>query len=78
MNYQKQAEQFLQSTNTEIEIKASLDETPPRWIDKQDAVYGRDYGQKFNITLKRGGDKWHFEFWNSIANYEIRKKPTAG
>lgn len=80
-DYEKQAQDFLNATNTVLTISEG-DTKPARWD-----VYGYHY----EVTLRRAipiekyqygdnkinGQSYTFDFWDSYANMGTGKKPTA-
>ena len=71
MDYNKQAENFLKETATNLEITKAKHQTAPIWAD--DGYHGINY----LVTLKRNSETWNFNFWGSINDKERGKEPTA-
>lgn len=68
--YQQQAEDFLKSTDTTIEIKEAEKQTPPAWEEGLNA----NHHIKYIITLKNKRHTYTFDYWGSIADYQKVEK----
>lgn len=64
-DYQKQAEQFLADTKTELEILKAIPQKKPLWHKE-----GEKHGINYSITLKNNKHSYTFDFWGSIADAE--------
>ncbi len=70
--YQRQAAQFLQDSNTECEIHR-LGVVHGFPFDDRD----RNPHVKYHVTLKREGKIYDFPFYDSTRNYQEDRRPTA-
>ncbi len=74
--YNKQAVEFLNKTNTTLEIiKAPFGGNKPLWVKYADKF--EDYGNEYFIRLKNKNGEYRFSFWGSISDRENNKKPNA-
>jgi len=74
--YNEEAKKFLSDFNLILSIREAVPQTKPLWIDtdKKNAIHGKDY----SCSLSSGdGRAYCFHFWDSIANLETGKGPTA-
>lgn len=65
MDYKKQAEDFLQSTATTLEIIEAVPQKSPLWTKKNEK-----HGIHYSITLKNARHSYTFDYWDSIAKKE--------
>lgn len=72
MDYEKQAKDFLEATNTTLEIKKAEFQEAPEW-----ATNG-NYGIKYFVQLKNAKGSFVFPFWDSISNKEKFEHLVAG
>jgi len=75
MDYEKQATDFLESTGTKfsIEFAAPREEECPDWCSGNDHIHG----DKYHVTLEKGGKEFSFNFWNSYQDVKENTQPTA-
>lgn len=67
-NYNKQALDFLESTNTTLEVKEATPQKATSWgKDDKDAHKHINY----TVTLKNDKHSYTFDYWGSIHDYEI-------
>lgn len=67
-DYNKQATDFLASTNTTLKVVESIPQKATSWSkDDKDAHKHINY----TITLKNKNHSYTFDFWGSIHDYEI-------
>lgn len=67
-NYNKQATDFLEATNTTLEVVEAIPQKSPNWgIDNKDIHKHINY----TVTLKNAKHSYTFDFWGSIHDYEI-------
>lgn len=73
--YDKQAKDFLKATGTELIMQQIRPEVAnrPSWATEEKIQHGYEY----RVALVRNGKDYRFSFWDSIANAERNKKPTA-
>lgn len=68
--YEKQAKDFLAKTDTTLTIKRYPDDLAPE-------ANWDNHGHAYKVTLERNGVKRSFDFWDSVRNMRLDKRPTA-
>lgn len=71
MEYLKQAHDFLEATNSTLDIKRV-----PSYMEKK-PLWDGTHGLQYVVKLSRNGKEYRFDFWDSYKNMEDRKKPNA-
>lgn len=69
--YDKLAKKFLQDNNVKLTIKKADIQEPARWANNGVSGY------KYDVTMTTGRGAYYFPFWDSIANRQDGKTPTA-
>lgn len=65
MDYQKQAQDFLNLTSSTLEVKLADDQSAPLWCKP-----GDKHGKRYAVALANSRGTYAFDFWDSIANAE--------
>lgn len=68
--YNEQAKKWLDDNSVKLKIELAPVQQPAPWSDRQS-------GYKYNVTMTSSRGAYHFPFWDSIANREEHKRPTA-
>lgn len=64
--YTEKALDFLERTNTTLEVSVAVPQTSPLWTKK-----GEKHGIKYSVTLKNKNHTYVFDFWGSIRDAEL-------
>jgi len=75
MNYQKKANNFLAKNKLALEIKKAIPQTSPLWDEENGSSHGITYA--VILYNRKTDESYVFHFWDSIANQDAGKKPTA-
>lgn len=67
-NYNKQATDFLQATNTTLEVKEANPQKPAQWGSGEDKTAHKHIS--YSVTLKNAKHSYTFDFWGSINDWE--------
>lgn len=65
-NYNKQAINFLESTNTTLEVVKAVPQIPPQWAKNDKDAHKHI---KYSVTLKNSKHSYTFDCWGSIDDY---------
>ena len=65
MDYQKQAQDFLNQTSSTLKIELAENQSAPLWNKPGDA-----HGKRYAVTLASSRGSYSFDFWDSIHNRE--------
>lgn len=64
--YLEKALNFLERTNTTLEVVEAVPQTSPLWAEK-----GEKHGIKYSVTLKNKYHTYVFDYWGSIRDAEL-------
>lgn len=68
--YTEQAQRFMRIHNVKLTIKLSETQQPAPWANGPS-------GYKYDVTMTTSRGAYRFPFWDSIANRQEGKRPTA-